>query len=154
MAWHGWGLNARTFLSPLSSCNPTKLWPSEFSPPDIIPALENTLGDLRLTHLDLFLLHIPVQMAKPWHSPPKREDRVLPWQMAAVGGSSGAGISARHRGLQMVGDEAEAAAELAARARASCQPGGGASPLEAGCHAGVLQGRGLHPSRLEGSLGL
>ncbi|CAI5476948.1 unnamed protein product [Closterium sp. Yama58-4] len=62
----------------------SKLWPTEFSPPDVLPALQRTLQDLRLSYLDLFLLHIPVQMAKPWHSPPQREDRVLTWQVAAT----------------------------------------------------------------------
>ncbi|CAI7932065.1 unnamed protein product, partial [Closterium sp. NIES-54] len=62
----------------------SKLWPTEFSPPDVLPALQRTLQDLRVSYLDLFLLHVPVQMAKPWHSPPRREDRVLTWQMAAT----------------------------------------------------------------------
>ncbi|GJP69781.1 hypothetical protein CLOP_g792 [Closterium sp. NIES-67] len=51
----------------------SKLLPSEFSPPDIIPALENTLGDLRLTHLDLFLVSTYPCKWPSLGTPPLRE---------------------------------------------------------------------------------
>ena len=37
----------------------SKLWNSEHSPRHVRPALEKTLGDLRLTYLDLYLVHWP-----------------------------------------------------------------------------------------------
>ncbi|MEB3333489.1 MAG: aldo/keto reductase [Cyanobacteriota bacterium] len=38
----------------------SKLWNDCHAPEDVRPALERTLADLRLTHLDLYLIHWPV----------------------------------------------------------------------------------------------
>ena len=38
----------------------SKLWNSAHQPEDVRPALERTLLDLRLTHLDLYLIHWPI----------------------------------------------------------------------------------------------
>ena len=38
----------------------SKLWNNAHAPEDVIPALENTLADLRLEQLDLYLVHWPV----------------------------------------------------------------------------------------------
>jgi alcohol dehydrogenase (NADP+) len=42
----------------------SKLWNDCHAPEDVRPALERTLADLRLTHLDLYLIHWPVVLRR------------------------------------------------------------------------------------------
>ena len=68
----------------------SKLWNNRHAPEDVRPALEQTLGDLRLDHLDLYLVHWPVALRHEATSAKSMEDFVdIPieatWEaMAAV----------------------------------------------------------------------
>lgn len=82
----------------------SKLWNDRHAPEDVRPALEQTLADLRLDHLDLYLVHWPVALVKGILVPDKAEHMIpledLPlsatWQgMEAV---ADAGL-ARHIGV-------------------------------------------------------
>lgn len=42
----------------------SKLWTNDFHPSKVRPALEKTLKDLRLSYLDLYLMHIPIPTEK------------------------------------------------------------------------------------------
>ena len=54
----------------------SKLWCDCHAPEDVRPALERTLADLRLTHLDLYLMHWPVVLRAGVQFPEKGEDLV------------------------------------------------------------------------------
>lgn len=52
----------------------SKLWNSKHLPEDVLPALKQTLADLRLEHLDLFLMHWPIALRPDVSYPEKAED--------------------------------------------------------------------------------
>ena len=54
----------------------SKLWSDSHAPEDVRPALERTLADLRLSHLDLYLIHWPVVLRRGVAFPEKGEDLV------------------------------------------------------------------------------
>ncbi|HJL43196.1 MAG TPA: aldo/keto reductase [Myxococcales bacterium LLY-WYZ-16_1] len=54
----------------------SKLWNDAHHPDDVRPALEKTLGDLKLDQLDLYLMHWPVALRKGVPFPRSREDFV------------------------------------------------------------------------------
>ncbi len=54
----------------------SKLWNNAHKKEDVIPALKQTLKDLQLDYLDLFLIHWPVAF-KPKVSFPKKDDEYL-----------------------------------------------------------------------------
>lgn len=56
----------------------SKLWNNAQSPDSVRPALEHTLANLRLDHLDLYLIHWPVQLRKGVMYPQGPDD-LIPW---------------------------------------------------------------------------
>ncbi len=54
----------------------SKLWNDSHAAEDVRPALEQTLKDLQLEYLDLYLVHWPVAQAKGTQMPVKKEDWV------------------------------------------------------------------------------
>jgi alcohol dehydrogenase (NADP+) len=52
----------------------SKLWNNQHAKADVIPALKQTLNDLQLDYLDLFLIHWPVAYKKEFSSANKAED--------------------------------------------------------------------------------
>jgi len=52
----------------------SKLWNSEHAPEDVRPALEQTLSDLRLESLDLYLMHWPIALKKGAMIPESADD--------------------------------------------------------------------------------
>lgn len=61
----------------------SKLWNSKHLPPDVLPALKQTLHDLRLHHLDLYLMHWPVALRPSVHYPASGDD-FLPIEQAPL----------------------------------------------------------------------
>ena len=51
----------------------SKLWNDRHDPEEVRPALEQTLADLRLSYLDLYLVHWPVAQVKGIQAPEKAE---------------------------------------------------------------------------------
>ncbi len=56
----------------------SKLWNNKHLRDDVLPALKRTLADLRLDHLDLFLMHWPVALKPDVHFPQRGEDFLAP----------------------------------------------------------------------------
>ena len=56
----------------------SKLWNAHHMPEDVIPALKQTLSDLRLEYLDLFLMHWPVALRPGSGLPQGPEDFLAP----------------------------------------------------------------------------
>lgn len=54
----------------------SKLWNDSHKPEDVLPALEQTLSDLKIDSLDLYLMHWPVAVRKGLFLPEKAEDLV------------------------------------------------------------------------------
>jgi alcohol dehydrogenase (NADP+) len=56
----------------------SKLWNSSHGKKNVIPALKKTLKDLRLTYLDLYLIHWPVPLKKGVRFPKNARDFIPP----------------------------------------------------------------------------
>ena len=54
----------------------SKLWNDRHATDDVVPALEQTLADLRLDHLDLYLIHWPVAQRRGVLGPEKADDLI------------------------------------------------------------------------------
>ena len=54
----------------------SKLWNSKHAPADVRPALEQTLRDLKLDYLDLYLIHWPVALTDDHSFPAKLDDLI------------------------------------------------------------------------------
>ncbi len=54
----------------------SKLWNTEHAEADVLPALKQTLSDLKIAYLDLFLIHWPVALKKGIPSPQSAEDMI------------------------------------------------------------------------------
>ena len=61
----------------------SKLWNDCHAPEDVRPALERTLADLRLTYLNLYLIHWPVALRRGVLFPDKGED-LLPLEQVPL----------------------------------------------------------------------
>lgn len=61
----------------------SKLWCTELSPERVRPALQNTLKELQLEYLDLYLIHWPFRLREGASKPPKAGD-VLDFDMEGV----------------------------------------------------------------------
>lgn len=59
----------------------SKLWNNKHDPEAVIPALRQTLSDLRLDYLDLYLVHWPIALKPGVHFPEKPEDFLTPQEM-------------------------------------------------------------------------
>jgi len=58
----------------------SKLWNDRHATEDVLPALEQTLKDLRLDYIDLYLVHWPVALRKGVHFPKLASDLLGPDQ--------------------------------------------------------------------------
>lgn len=56
----------------------SKLWNNSHTPQDVLPQIEQTLHDLRLTYLDLYLIHWPVSLKRGVKFPQSMDDLVKP----------------------------------------------------------------------------
>lgn len=56
----------------------SKLWNDMHAPEDVKPALEQTLEDLKLEYLDLYLMHWPVAQKKGTQMPQSADDLINP----------------------------------------------------------------------------
>mmetsp|Transcript_23349 Transcript_23349/g.69945 ORF Transcript_23349/g.69945 Transcript_23349/m.69945 type:complete len:323 (+) Transcript_23349:105-1073(+) len=75
----------------------SKLWNSEHAPKDVRPALEQTLKDLRLDYLDLYLIHWPQSFAKeqPGNcSVPKNADGTVKYDLETTSEQTWAALEA------------------------------------------------------------
>ncbi|VYS65548.1 unnamed protein product [Arabidopsis thaliana] len=61
----------------------SKLWCTELSPERVRPALQNTLKELQLEYLDLYLIHWPFRLREGASKPPRAGD-VLDFDMEGV----------------------------------------------------------------------
>ena len=73
----------------------SKLWNDSHVTEDVLPALQETLADLQIEYLDLYLIHWPVALHKGHDMPPKPDQFVqqVPHRsnLGADGESSGPG---------------------------------------------------------------
>ena len=96
----------------------SKLWNDKHAEADVIPTCRQSLADLRLDYLDLYLIHWPfpnfhapgvdVQSRAPTPSPTSTTNYMHTWRAAGEAGRPGPG--APHRHLQHDHPQAEAAA--------------------------------------------
>jgi alcohol dehydrogenase (NADP+) len=131
----------------------SKLWNDCHAPEQVRPALERTLADLQLDHLDLYLIHWPV-VHRHGVLMPSVAGRPDPPRAAAPsrhlggdGGSGGCGSGEADRRVQLQrGQTRRPAAPLPPPAGG--EPGGTPPLAAAAPAAGLLPPAGHHPHRL------
>ena len=85
----------------------SKLWNNAHAPEAVEPALKQTLADLRLDHLDLYLIHWPVAFRPGVLMPESAEDLIALEELpiaatwAGPGSHRGSGAVPPHRGEQL-----------------------------------------------------
>lgn len=77
----------------------SKLWNNAHLKDDVQPALERTLGDLKLDYLDLYLVHWPVAFRPGLEGFPNRESDFLTPDQAPISETWEAMLAAREAGL-------------------------------------------------------
>jgi len=77
----------------------SKLWNNAHLKDDVIPALKNTLSDLKLDYLDLYLIHWPVAFRPGLDGFPESESDFLTPEQAPITETWAAMLEARDQGL-------------------------------------------------------
>ena len=77
----------------------SKLWNTEHKKEDVIPALKQTLSDLQLDYLDLYLIHWPVAYRPDIDNFPEDDDDYLPPEEAPIIETWEAMLEAKEQGL-------------------------------------------------------
>jgi len=77
----------------------SKLWNNAHRKDDVIPALKNTLADLKLDYLDLYLIHWPVAFKSGLEGFPQSESDFMTPEQAPIDETWAAMLAARDQGL-------------------------------------------------------
>lgn len=62
----------------------TKLWCTDAHPDLVVPALQNSLRNLKLEYLDLYLIHFPVSLKPMKYEYPLKKEHLLPMDYKSV----------------------------------------------------------------------